>query len=344
MKSTTDLSGWCLACGLAVLLGLPGAAETVPETLVTAHAETEGTKGDADDPAIWADPVRPLVIGTDKQKGLRVYDLNGALLQEVQDGALNNVDLRAFDGLGGVALVGATKRETDSLVFYSLGADGRLVATAPALFPATFPGVVVDGTLVDDVYGFAMGLDTDGPLAIANFKTGQIYVWRVAVTGGQLALQPLRVHQVPSQPEGMVFDDVTGQLYVGEEDGGVWRFAPDGAATLVARVGDPCLPRDDVEGMAIHNGAPRHLVVSAQGIDRAAIYEITADGLVCKGLVGVAAGAIDGVTETDGLDVTSVTLPGYEAGLLVMMDDQNEGFTSNFKLMSWAEIAVGLGL
>jgi 3-phytase len=142
----------------------------------------------------------------------------------------------------------------------------------------------------------------------------------------------------------MVFDDATGLLYVGEEDGGIWRFAADGTATRVAGVGDPCLPRDDVEGMAIHNGAPRHLVVSAQGIDRAAIYEITAEGLVCKGLVGVAAGAIDGVTETDGLDVTSVALPGYEAGLLVMMDDQNEGFTSNFKLMSWAEIAAGLGL
>ncbi len=344
MKSTTDPTGWRLACLMAVLHGLPAAAETVPETLVTALAETQGTEGDADDPAIWADPVRPLVIGTDKQAGLRVYDLSGSLLQEVQDGALNNVDLRAFDRLGGVALVGATKRENDSLVFYSLGADGRLVATSPALFPATFPGVVIDGTLVDDVYGFAMGLDKDGPLAIANFKTGQVYVWRIAVTEGQLALQPLRVHQVPSQPEGMVFDDVTGLLYVGEEDGGIWRFAADGAAMQVARVGDPCLPRDDVEGMAIHNGTPRHLVVSAQGIDRAAIFEITADGLVCKGLVDVAAGKIDGVTETDGLDLTSVALPGYPAGLLVMMDDQNEGFTSNFKLMSWAEIAAGLGL
>lgn len=68
--------------------------------------------------------------------------------------------------------------------------------------------------------------------------------------------------------------------------------------------------------MAIHNGTPRHLVVSAQGIVRAAIFEITAEGLVCKGLVGVAAGAVDGVTETDGLDVTSVALPGYGAGLL----------------------------
>lgn len=344
MKSTIDSGAWLLAGVLAVLHGLPAVAETVPETLVTAQAETEGTEGDADDPAIWANPARPLVIGTDKQEGLRVYDLNGTVLQEVQDGELNNVDLRAFAGLGGVALVGATKRENDSLVFYSLGADGRLAAANTAVLPAAFPGVVVDGTAVDDVYGFAMGLDSEGPLAIVNFKTGQVYVWRMAVADGQLALQPLREHQVPSQPEGMVFDDATGLLYVGEEDGGIWRFAPDGAATLVARVGDPCLPRDDVEGMAIHNGTPRHLVVSAQGIDRAAIFEITADGLVCKGLVGVAAGAVDGVTETDGLDVTSVALPEYPAGLLVMMDDQNEGFTSNFKLMSWAEIAAGLGL
>jgi 3-phytase len=258
----------------------------------------------------------------------------------MDDGRLNNVDLRAFTGTGGVALVGATKREDDTLVFYTLGPDGRLVRAAPFAFPAGFGDAVVD-----DVYGFAMGQDAEGPLAIANYKTGQVYVWRIAAADGRLALTPLRQFQVPSQPEGMVHDDVTGMLYVGEEDGGIWRFGADGSAVLVARVGDPCLPRDDVEGMAIHDaGAARHLVVSAQGIDRAAIFEIGADGLVCKGLAGVAAGAIDMVTETDGLDVTAVPLPGYPEGLLVMMDDQNEGFTSNFKLIDWAGIRRGLGL
>lgn len=48
------------------------------------------------------------------------------------------------------------------------------------------------------------------------------------------------------------------------------------------------------------------------------------------------------MTETDGLDVTAAALPGYPQGLLVMMDDQNAGFSTNFKLIDWAAIAAGL--
>ena len=54
----------------------------------------------------------------------------------------------------------------------------------------------------------------------------------------------------------------------------------------------------------------------------------------------IAAGEIDGVSETDGLDVTAQPLgAAYPEGLLVMMDDQNKGFTTNFKLISWQSIA-----
>ena len=40
--------------------------------------------------------------------------------------------------------------------------------------------------------------------------------------------------------------------------------------------------------------------------------------------------------------VTAAALPGYPQGLLVMMDDQNAGFSTNFKLIDWAAIAAGL--
>ena len=104
MKSTIEAV-------LAVLL-LAGPATAGPvELSVTATAETEATAGDADDPAIWVDPAAPeraRILGTDKQVGLRVYDLTGRLVQDFPDGHLNNVDLRPFT-LGGRAvwLVGA---------------------------------------------------------------------------------------------------------------------------------------------------------------------------------------------------------------------------------------------
>lgn len=348
MKLTTEAG---VLAGLLLFAAMgEGLAQTT--VTVTAQAETVPTDGDADDPAIWVAPgdgAGSRILGTDKEFGLRVHALDGQLLQEFPAGKLNNVDLRPFTGAGGVALVGATKREDDTLVFFTMSADGVLSPATPFAFPAIPAG---QGDGADDIYGFAMQSDpaTGRLFALANFKSGHVFQWEVTATGGQLALTFVRGLKVGSQPEGMVSDDAGGMIYVGEEDVGVWRFAgdPDGSTEAVAvdRVGAPCLPVDDVEGLGIHDaGGKRHLVVSAQGIDKAAIYRL--NGLevpVCVGLVGIGAGAIDGVSETDGLDVASAPLPGYPEGVLVMMDDQNAGYTTNFKLISWADVRGALGL
>ena len=54
----------------------------------------------ADDPAIWfnqADPTKSLIFGTDKRKGIHVYDLYGKELSFSELGATNNIDLRVID-------------------------------------------------------------------------------------------------------------------------------------------------------------------------------------------------------------------------------------------------------
>lgn len=343
MKSTIEAA-------LAVLL-LAGPAMAGPvELSVTATAETEATAGDADDPAIWVDPAAPeraRILGTDKQVGLRVYDLTGRLVQDFPDGHLNNVDLRPFTLAGrAVWLVGASRRDDDTMAFYVMEGDGTLSRADPFTLPAA-PADMAGA--VDDVYGFAMQRDpaTGRVFALVNFKSGHVLQWQISDEAGRLGATLVRHWQVATQPEGMVADDAGGFIYVGEEDAGIWRVPADPAAAPVAeavdRIPSPCLPRDDVEGMAIHDrGRDRYLVASAQGIHRAAVYRLDAAGAHCVALVGVAAGAVDGVTETDGLDVTAAALPGYPQGLLVMMDDQNAGFSTNFKLIDWAAIAAGL--
>jgi 3-phytase len=99
-----------------------------------------------------------------------------------------------------------------------------------------------------------------------------------------------------------------------------------------------------VEGLAILDGPVRYLVASAQGIHRAALFRLDGEAMpTCEALVEIAPGTVDGVTETDGLDVAAGPVgPGYPEGLLVMMDDQNAGFTTNFKLIGWDGIAAGL--
>ncbi len=343
MKSTIEAA-------LAVLL-LAGPAMAGPvELSVTATSETEATAGDADDPAIWVNPAAPertRILGTDKQVGLRVYDLSGRLVQDFPDGHLNNVDLRPFT-LGGRAvwLVGASRRDDDTMAFYVMEGDGTLSRAEPFTLPAA-PADMAGA--VDDVYGFAMQRDpaTGRVFALVNFKSGHVLQWQISDAAGRLGATLVRHWQVATQPEGMVADDSGGFIYVGEEDAGIWRVPADPAAAPVAeavdRIPSPCLPRDDVEGLAIHEGGrDRYLVASAQGIHRAAIYRLEPAGAHCVALVGVAAGAVDGVTETDGLDVTAAALPGYPQGLLVMMDDQNAGFSTNFKLIDWAAIAAGL--
>lgn len=333
---------------LAGLLLLAGPALAEPLALsVAATAETEGTTGDTDDPAIWVDPRDPadsLILGTDKTQGLFVYGLDGTVRQFLPDGELNNVDLRPFAVAGReVGLAGATRRDDETIVLYLIE-GGELRAATPWQHAAIPP----DAPEADDIYGFALAQWQGETYAVVNFKTGHVVQWRIDEAQGTLSLEHVRTLRVGSQPEGMVADDVAGHLYVGEEDVGIWRFplGPDGGteATQVAAIPSDCLPRDDVEGLAILDGPVRRLVASAQGIHRAAIFRLDGEVLpACEALVEIAPGAVDGVTETDGLDVTAVPVgPDYPAGLLVMMDDQNAGFTTNFKLVSWAEIAAQL--
>src|SRR3546814_13247130 len=70
----------------------------LPPVQVTASGETQpvGTnRADAaDDPAIWVDPPNPnhaLIVATDKQAGLHVYNLTGKDIAFTKAGIVNNI-------------------------------------------------------------------------------------------------------------------------------------------------------------------------------------------------------------------------------------------------------------
>jgi 3-phytase len=339
---------------VAVLGFSPALQAQVKEVQVNAVAETNSIIGDADDPAIWvnpSDPAASLVLGTDKYNGLHVFDLNGAEVAYFNDGSVNNVDLRQFTLAGRtVWLASATERDNEDIVFYVIEADGKIDRATPHAFAAK-----PDTTeRVRNIYGHAMARDpaTGRVWALTNFKTGHIVQYEVLDDNGELKLEFARMFKVASQPEGIVADDVAGHIYVGEEDTGIWRFPllPENGdeATLIAAIPSDCFPVDDIEGLAIYDGADaRYLVASAQGIHRAAIIPLQGEEVLpCAGLVEISAGpATDGVSETDGLDIVATPLgPDYPAGMLVMMDDQNEDLQTNFKYVSFAEVQRALGL
>jgi 3-phytase len=342
----------------AVLLGWSAAGAVAAEVVqgdVTAFIETEPVDEDPDDPAIWvnpADPAASRIIGTDKDYGLVVFDLDGRIVQRLPDGRLNNVDIRGDVALGDrtVTLVTASRRDDNTIVFYSVGEDGSLTRTTPFAFPGS------PQEIRQDIYGIGLyrNPETGQTSVIANFKTGDIVQWIVGENAGALELTFERQWNVPSQPEGVVADDGLGWLYIGEEDGGVWRFPADPASEpeggKIDLVGSECLPADDVEGLGIYASGPDtgYLVVSAQGMNRFVLYPRAPDAngnQACLANFRIVTGATDPVGETDGLDVVSAAVGSrFPRGLMVVQDDRNEGFSRNFKYVSWADVEAALGL
>src|SRR5688572_22315589 len=94
MKMQTDrrwlaLLVTCLCCGFS---SAARAQFAVPAGRETAPVPSGGDA--ADDPAIWVHPTDrdlSVVIGTDKESGLAVYDLAGNQLQFLPHGSINNV-------------------------------------------------------------------------------------------------------------------------------------------------------------------------------------------------------------------------------------------------------------
>ena len=329
----------------------------LPATDVPALAETKpvGTSNAdaADDPAIWrnaANPAASLILGTDKKAGLYVYDLDGRVRDFSPAGALNNVDLREVrraDG-SGMILVAASDR-TDvaepRIALFSLdGASGKLtVLGAPAFLPV--------GHAPAEAYGFCMG----GPLAAGELartyvvmKDGTVAESRLVERGGAIVPEHLRDVKFATQSEGCAVDDAARTLYVAEEDVGIWKV-PLAAGALAgqsfARVGAQDGLVDDVEGLAIAraSGGKAWLVASSQGDNAYALFDLGTGKPA--GRFRIDGGAIDGTSDTDGIEVVLGDFgERYPEGLFVAQDGDNAPGAQNFKLLSWQSIRQALGL
>jgi 3-phytase len=310
----------------------------VVETVPVEHADDA-----ADDPAIWVDPDDPThsaVIGTDKDGGLVVYDLQGRRLQYKPDGELNNVDLRTGFPLGGrdVVLVTAGNRRDNTIAVYRLDPATRHLENVAAR------------TLEPDVtiYGSCMyrSASSGKTYFIATSDAGDLEQWELFDDGnGRVDGRSARTLRPDSgKSEGCVADDELHRLYVAEEDSGIWRYdaEPDAgeARTKVDTTGKGRLVAD-VEGLAIATGpnGTGYLVASSQGDSAFAVYRRESDNaFVRRFRVGEGRG-IDAVSETDGIEVTTANLGGlFSGGLFVAQDGSNPGAHQNFKFVPWDRI------
>jgi 3-phytase len=327
---------------------IASASHVLAQTVsVTATVETAPvpTSGDAaDDAAIWIHPSQPqqsLIIGTDKTGGgLAVYDLAGVQRQYYSSVKPNNVDLRYNFPLGSasVGLVGFSNKNGNRIGVFRVDAANRTLVNVEAR----------QITVGFNVYGFCMyrSPDTGDTYAFISDTAGKVEQWRLFDNGaGKVDGTRVRTLTVGSVSEGCVADDVHRALYIAEENVAIWRYGAepgDGSArTRVDTTGSGGHVRADVEGLTIYytSSGDGYLIASSQGVNEFVVYD-RAGVNAYRATFKIASGGIDGVTGTDGIDVTNFPLgSSFAEGVFVAQDGTNTGANQNFKLVPWGSIA-----
>ncbi|MBG1268537.1 phytase [Nostoc sp. WHI] len=340
-------------------------------------------RADADDPAVYVNATNSadsLVLTSVKNAGLRVYDLSGNLLQTVNPGGIryNNIDLQYGFKLGNqsIDIAVASDRGNDKLAIFKINPNtpGQYLeditdSNIGTIFQAA-PFEPPYSASTRSSYGLALyrsPITNDYYVFTSRRETGDIAQFKLIDNGnGKIGAERVREFTVPTigerdpQTEGMVVDQETGFLYIGQENVGIWKFQaePNGGTTgkLIDQVKDlgGIHLTDDVEGLTIYYGknGTGYLLASSQGDNTFVAYTREGNNEYVGNFAVGNNGAIDSVQESDGAEVINVPLgPNFPFGLFVTQDgsnepativtdgDEAENISSNFKLVPWENIA-----
>ena len=326
----------------------PMSPQDLPVVLPSAETAIMPQGGDAaDDPAIWINPQdasRSLILGTNKRQGLFVYTLDGQQVQQLDVGRVNNVDVRYGARWAGelMDLAAASNRDTRSVSLFAISRSSGEVQHVMDM-PTPLAGI----------YGLCLYQEAAGQIHVyVNDEDGTYLHYTLQTTDSAWSGMLVRQFAVASQPEGCVASDLTGRLYIGEEDVGIWTLGAGAGDSVtlepLAMVGKEL--RDDVEGLALYATPEReYLLASSQGNDSYVLFDAAAPyaalGAFRIGMNLQSAPMMDGASETDGLEVSSANLGGlYEHGILIVQDGRNvlPAENQNFKLVPWTAVRSAL--
>lgn len=303
-----------------------------------------------DDAAIWynADhPEQSVVLGTLKASNVRpvlptgilVYDLSGQEIQFLSGGTPNNIDLRPNFSVGGQkqTLIAASHWYTNEVGLYRFDPEARRLSLLK-LFP----------TGVRELRGLCMAVYQDSFYYFAVGSSGDVEQYRI-ISPDEVKLE--KRWQLESEAEGCVADDISGRLYIAEEKVGIWQLPlnpeTEEAPRLVDRVSLFGPLKRGLEGMAILNEQEeRFLIVSVQEKSRFAVYRLPEETYLGSFRIK-SKGDVDGVSKTDGIDISNQALgANFPDGLIVVQDDTNEGSSDdlhqNFKFLSRKQLIDAL--
>lgn len=337
--------------------GGSGDKPVIKTRTVTPDAETDPvlTPNDAaDDPAIFIHPTdtsKNFLYGTDREKGLEAYFLDGMRFFVLEFGPLNSADIRYNFPLNDklVDIIAATDRYVNSIKIFQIDHQNGMIKR-------------IDNrrilSALKQVYGFCLYNDLQNNV-FYGFITGEdggVEQWRLFATpDGEIGGEFVRFLDVTTQSEGCVCDDENGWFYVAEKGAGILKFPaqPDkeAVATLVDDLSNPDLEAD-LEGLAMYYSANGggYLLASSQGNDSYAVYERAGNNeylgsfsigdLIIDGEI-----VIDGTNKTNGIEVMNMPLgQRFPHGVFIAQDAVNIGpdgnpDNQNFKMVSWDKIA-----
>jgi 3-phytase len=332
-----------LVAGMLTLGAPPApAADPIHEAPASVEAVPSDETGDSvDDPAIWVDPTDPtrsVIIGADHaDKGLSVYDLSGARIQELRLSSANNVDLRSGFSLGGATVPIVGLAGSGDVSFYKLDPATRQLSNV------TKGG---DNLAMGSAHGMCLyHSPVSGRFyAFVVDRFGTVDQYELTDDAGKVAME--RVRSIPVEPrgavapdpndplEGCVADEAGRSLFVGEQDWHIWRYGaeptdPTGTADRVkvdSDVSEGGHFKRDLEGLTVVNEpGGGYLIGSSQGDHTYTVYRSTAPYEFVRKVKVVGSATADGCERTDGIDAVAANLgPAFPRGIFVCQDNYNE--------------------
>ncbi len=323
--------------------------DSVITTALKPAVITDTVEFDTDDPAIWInpeDPAQSLIIGTDKETGggLYVFNLQGKIVNKVTGlNRPNNVDIALGLNLEG--------KPTDVAVTTERKANRIRIYSIPGMKAVDGGGIeVFQGEANRDPMGIACyKRSPDGTIfVIVGRKSGpqEGYLWqyKLVAKNGKADLELVRKfgkYSGKKEIESIAVDNELGFVYYSDEQVGIRKYYadPEKGNEELALFGQGEF-KEDNEGISIYrlDAATGYILVSNQADTSFNIYAREGTSQQPHQHTLLAKVPVSAL-ESDGSEMTSVSLPGFEGGLFVAMSTDK-----TFHYYRWKDIAERAGL
>ena len=248
-----------------------------------------------------------------------VYDLRGELKQSLDVPKPGNIDCRTNVSLAGgnvLDVVVVNEREIrPALHIFAIDQSSGLLTELDQSIPT---GENYGGCLFYDAAKSAL-------YAVLTAKSGIIEQYQIHIDAGKKVNgEKVRSWQI-GYCEGAVANDATGELFIAEEAGFVWKLRgmPDGVAPgeKLSCVGELGLV-GNLEGLALLTVAStmqKHLVVSDQSRNRYVVLSTTIPATIVLEL------AIENGMHTDGIEISQQNFgPAFPEGIMIVHTDNDK--------------------